>query len=260
MAFFLRLYRITALAVWLLFIILFTIPYQFRGWNGVKKINRLVHLLMTGAAKIINLRVKLSGEVPDASAGLVVSNHLSYLDIIAHGSVFPIRYSPKSEIAKWPILGWVTALSHPIWIKRKMKQASKETLKDFAETAKHGINLLVYPEGTSSDGKSGVLPFKSTLFEAAVAEDLPVIPVLTRYREAPGRTTVCWYGDMTLLPHLWQVLGFPSIESELHLLPPVFPEGRSRKEMASHVHELLSREYNKIIGVDAKWQTSESMF
>jgi hypothetical protein len=72
-----------------------------------------------------------------------------------------------------------------------------------------------------------------------------VLPVITRYRQAPGEPTICWYGDMTLLPHVWQVLAFPSIEAEVRFLEPIFPDGRSRKELASFVHESMSREYAK---------------
>ncbi|MGB3058020.1 MAG: lysophospholipid acyltransferase family protein, partial [Candidatus Omnitrophota bacterium] len=208
--------------------------------------NQVVNLWCRGVARIINMRIRISGDMPDGSAGLVVSNHLGYIDIITHGAVFSLRYSPKSDIAKWPFVGWVVGLSHPVWIDRSFKQATGKALDEFMQTLKHGMSLIVYPEGTSSDGKSGILPFKSALFESAVKGDIPVYPVLTRYREAPGRGEVAWYGDMTFLPHLWRVLGLPSIESELHLLPPVFSEGRSRKEMASYVRDTMLKENNRI--------------
>ncbi len=244
MTFLVRLYKITALMMWSAFVALLTAPYQFiGGWKGVKKISRFTWLWNRGIAKIVNLRVKISGDIPSAPGGLVVSNHMSYLDIITHGSILPLRYSPKSEIAKWPVLGWYLGLSHPIWVVRESKQLSKKTLRDYAKTIKHGMYLIVYPEGTTTDGKSGILPFKSTSFEAAITADTPILPVLTRYKQAAGAPTVCWYGDMMLLPHVWQVLGLPSIEAELRFLQPIFPEGRSRKELASFVHVVMAREY-----------------
>jgi 1-acyl-sn-glycerol-3-phosphate acyltransferase len=112
---------------------------------------------------------------------------------------------------------------------------------------KRGMYLIVYPEGTSTDGKSGILPFKSTSFEAALVGNSPIIPVITRYNEVPGRPTVCWYGDMTLLPHVWQILRFPSIEAEVRFLDPIMPEGRPRKELASFVHDVMVREYSKAV-------------
>lgn len=247
MALLLRLYRISALVMWSAVLAVLSLPYQLMGrWRGIKKLSHCTHLWNKGVARIVNLRVKVSGTVPDSSGGLVVSNHVSYLDIITHGSVLPLRYSPKSDIAKWPLLGWYLGLSRPVWTDRQSRQASKKTLRDFAKTMKRGIYLIVYPEGTSTDGKSGILPFKSTSFEAAITGNAPIIPVITRYDEVPGRPTVCWYGDMTLLPHVWQLLRFPSIEARVHFLDPVFPGGRSRKELALSVHDLMAREYERI--------------
>lgn len=246
MALLLRLYRISALLLWSVVIAVASIPYQLSGgWKGIKKISHFVHLWSKGIARIVNLRVKVSGAVPAVPGGLVVSNHVSYLDIITHGSVLPLRYSPKSDIAKWPLLGWYLGLSRPVWTDRQSRQASKKTLRDFAKTMKKGMYLIVYPEGTSTDGNSGILPFKSTSFEAAIVGNVPIIPVITRYNEVPGRPTVCWYGDMTLLPHVWQLLRFPSIEAEVRFLDPVIPDGRPRKELAALVREIMLREYKK---------------
>lgn len=246
MSFLVRLYRIAALIAWSAIVGLMSAPWQFRGgWKGVKGVSRFVHLWNKGVARIVNLRVKVYGNIPPLAGGLLVSNHLSYIDIVTHGSTLPVRYSPKSDIAKWPVLGWYLGLSRPIWVDRRSKQAAKKAMEDFAETMRHGMHLIVYPEGTSTDGKNGILPFKSTSFEAAIESNAPILPVITRYRQAPGRTTVCWYGDMTLLPHVWELLAFPSIEAELRFLEPVFPDGRPRKELASLVHGIMSREYEK---------------
>jgi 1-acyl-sn-glycerol-3-phosphate acyltransferase len=246
--FFIRLYKITALIMWSLFVAILTVPYQFiGGWYSVKKISRFTQLWSKGMARIINLRVSISGDIPDVSGGLVVSNHVSYLDILMHGSIMPLRHAPKSDIGKWPFLGWYIGLSRPIWIDRTSKQSSKAALRDYAETLKRGMHLIVYPEGTTTDGKSGILPFKSAPFEAAANGDAPILPVITRYRQTSGAPDVCWYGDMKLLPHAWQVLKRPSIEAELRFLPPILPAGRSRKELASFVHGVMLKEYEKSV-------------
>ena len=246
MAFLLRVYRITALIVWSVFVGLWSAPYQFGGkWKDIRKISRIAQQWNKGVARIVGLRVTICGELPSVPGGLVVSNHLGYVDIVTHGSTLPFRHAPKSDIEKWPILGWYIGLSRPIWINRGSKQASQKALRAFAKTMKQGMYLIVYPEGTSTDGKNGILPFKSTPFEAAITGDAPILPVLTRYKESPGEPTVAWYGDMTLLPHVWQVLRRPSIEAELRFLEPIYPKGRSRKELASFVHSVMQREYAK---------------
>ncbi len=241
-----RVYKLIAIVIWFFLVAAVTLPYQFGGWRGRKKISRLAQLWTKGVAKIINLKVKIVGKTPDVSSGLVVSNHLGYLDIITHGTMFPLRFTSTTAIDKWPIIGSIVASSQPILVDRDSRLASRKALRDFAKTVKRDMYLIVYPEGTSTDGKSGILPFKSTPFEAAAWGDIPVIPILTRYAEVPGRPTVCWYGDMTLMPHLWQILGFASIEVEVRLLDPVFPEGRSRKELAAAVHEYMANSYNEL--------------
>ncbi len=247
MVFFRRLYRLSALLLWAILVALLSMPHRLRGgWKSIKEISGFTRLWSRGIAKIINLHVKVSGQAPSAAGGLIVSNHLSYIDIITHGSILPVRYSPKSDIKKWPVLGWYIGLSRPIWTNRRSRQRSKNILRDFAKTVNKGMYLIVSPEGTSTDGKIGILPFKSTSFEAAITGNAPIIPVLTRYRQRRGEATVCWYGDMTLLPHIWRVLGLASIEAELHFLKPVFPEGRTRKELASHVHDFMAREYERL--------------
>ena len=239
-----RVYRIAAILLWSVIVGLLTLPYQLiNGWKSIGRIAYFTHLWSGGIAKIINLRVKVYGRIPGAPGGLIVSNHLSYLDVIAYGSIFPLRYAPKSEISEWPVLGWYIGLSRPIWTNRKSRQASKKVLRDFAKTMSRGMYLIVYPEGTSTDGKGGILPFKSTPFEAAITKNSRILPALIRYNERIGEPTVCWYGDMTLLPHIWRVLKLRSIESELRFLQPVFPDGMGRKELAGYVHKVMSREY-----------------
>jgi len=246
MALFRRIYRLIGVFAWLAVVTAISVPHHFTGWRGRRKISRLVMLFMRGSCRILGLSIRLHGDMPDVPSGLVVSNHLGYIDTLVHGSVFPLRFTSTTAIAKWPVIGQIIALSHPVWVDRTSKPASRKALRDFAKTMRRGMYLIVYPEGTSTDGKEGILRFKSTSFEAAAFGDLPVIPVLTRYREMPGRPTVCWYGDMTFLPHLWQVLALPKIDADLYFLPPVYPMGRNRKELAECVHGIMEREYRNI--------------
>lgn len=237
--------RITAILPWSVFCALLTIPVHMQsGWKAARNVSHITRLWASGIARIAGLRVTVSGTKNAAGGGLLVSNHLSYLDIIAHASILPIRFTPKKDISEWPALGWYIGLSRPIWVDRDKKTGSIDILKEFSGTMERGMYLIVYPEGTTTDGKHGIMPFKSTPFEAAVAGGHPVIPMLIRYRERPGKPTACWYGDMTLLPHVWQILKSVRTEADVTILPPVSPSGRSRKELASEVHGIMSRAYH----------------
>ena len=198
----------------------------------------------SGIAKIINLTVNVHGDINQVS-GLVVSNHLSYIDILAFASILPLRFAPKSDLATWPVIGWFLTMSRPIWVNRSSRQASVRTMNEFLETLKLGMSVVVFPEGTSTDGKHGVLPFKSTPFESAVVGGFMVNPVLIQYEEKEGGI-VSWYGDMTFLPHAWSILGRRRICAHVYILPKVSPDGLNRKDLAKKTYELLKEEYTRI--------------
>ena len=241
MACFRRLWRLALLALWFSLMTCYALVSCLGGWNAVKAQTRKAKVWARGIAKIIGLRIRVHGD-PEGVSGLVVSNHLGYMDILTLGSVFPLRFTPKVEIRSWPLLGWFITLSRPIWVDRKSRQSAVRTGVEFEETLRHGMNLAVFPEGTSSDGREGLLPFKSTVFEAAAHGGFDIRPTLIRYREDfPGQ--VAWFGDATLLPHVWRLLGMRRIEAEVHVLPPLPPDGRDRKALAEHVRADMNESY-----------------
>ena len=245
MAFIRRITRIFLLSLWFSFASMLGIMAGIGGWGGIKRVTIISRLWGWGISKIIGMNIKVYGDPGKIDGGLIVANHQSYLDIIAHATIFSIRFTPKVEIASWPVLGWILTINRPIWVDRKSKQRSQKTLSEYQETLEHGINLIVYPEGTSSDG-SRILPFKSTPFEAVSSGNYKIFPVLIRYLQKPGEPTFCWYGDMTFLPHCWQILGSSSINVEIHIMDPLIPGGRKRKELAHFVHEHMENKYSEI--------------
>ena len=140
--------------------------------------NRLGRIL----CRILGIRLIVEGEAPREFGGLIVSNHWGYLDIVTHSAVFrTLRFAAKSDIRRWPVLGWYLRIHRPIWIDRSNRQKAKEVADRIADTMRGGRSLLVYPEGTSSDG-TAILPFKSTAFDPVIREGFPVLPVLTYER------------------------------------------------------------------------------
>ncbi|OGV37031.1 MAG: hypothetical protein A2X48_04250 [Lentisphaerae bacterium GWF2_49_21] len=241
-----RIYRLFLISLW--FPLTATIGFfaGIGGWNGIRRVTRITRLWGYGNARIIGIKLKVHGDPGKVRGGIIIANHQSYIDILVHASIFPIRFAPKAEIASWPVLGWVLGVSRPIWVNRESKQSSHGTLIEYRETLEHGINLIIYPEGTTSDGK-GLLPFKSTPFEAVSSGEFKIFPILVKYVQDLGEPTVCWYGDMTFPPHCWQILGRKSIEAEVYILDPIPAEGRNRKELAVFVHDYMAEEYRKIL-------------
>jgi lyso-ornithine lipid O-acyltransferase len=242
-----RLYRIVLLLLWFFCMFFYALIVRFLegkgGYAATRRLSKAAKLWGNGLSKIMNIKIKIHGNT-DKVNGLIVSNHLSYIDILVTVTVFPLRFTPKSEIAKWPLLGWFFRCSKPIWIDRKSRQSAQKTLNEFINTLQNNINLIIFPEGTTTDGKSELLPFKSTTFEAAVRSNLPVYPILIHYKEDPNNT-ICWYGDVHLLGHLWKVFGMKKIEAEVRILDPISPLSENRKTFSYKVYEIMDTEYRK---------------
>jgi 1-acyl-sn-glycerol-3-phosphate acyltransferase len=238
-----RIVKLLAISLWLPVTGFFSFFVHIGGWGAIKRVTYCSRVWGRGFIHILNVKITINGDPDSFKGGLIVSNHMGYLDILVHGSIFPIRFTPKIDIRYWPILGWYLGISRPLWIDRSSKQKSIDAFEQILATMKHGIPLLVYPEGTSTDGENGIKTFKSTPFEAVAASDFPILPVVTYYEPMEDGLPVAWFGDMTLMPHLWRILGYKSINVEVHILPQVKCEGRSRKELAAYVHDLMEKEY-----------------
>ncbi|MDD3118282.1 MAG: lysophospholipid acyltransferase family protein [Victivallales bacterium] len=251
-----RIFRLVLLLCWLPVIGLISLPFKLGGWNSIRRVGFCARIWGRGIAKILHLKIKVFGDPHAFRGGLIVSNHQGYLDIITHAAVFPLRFSPKSDIRSWPFLGWYLGISRPVWVDRSNKQKSKELLEEFIATMEHHIPLIIYPEGTSSDGRSGLLPFKSTPFAAIAETNLPIMPIITVFGPMPDGKTVAWHGTQELLPHAWRIMGYPEIRAEIHIMPLIYSEGRSRKELADYVHDIMERKYYEIMAAEGMMATA----
>ena len=205
--------------------------------------NRLGRIL----CRILGIRLIVEGEAPREFGGLIVSNHWGYLDIVTHSAVFrTLRFAAKSDIRRWPVLGWYLRIHRPIWIDRSNRQKAKEVADRIADTMRGGRSLLVYPEGTSSDG-TAILPFKSTAFDPVIREGFPVLPVLTFYERPAEGGEIGWYGDMDFFSHFLHLLGLKKIVCRVYILERILPEpGDDRKILAEKVHRLMSEKYRTL--------------
>ncbi len=239
--------KTSGLLFWFIFTGMLALPGLFTGRRGIRSNAFVARLWAAGTARIIGLRITVDGNPGSFPGGVIVSNHQSYLDILAEGAVFPIRFSPKKEIKSWPVLGWFLALSRPVWVDRSSRQSSAEVAAEIVRTVNENISALIYPEGTTTDGRGGLLPFKSTPFEAVIQSGKPFLPVLLKYTAGGGGFDPAWYGDMTLLPHVGQMLAQKSIPVTMRILPALVPmPGEDRKSLAVRVHKIMEEEYRRM--------------
>jgi 1-acyl-sn-glycerol-3-phosphate acyltransferase len=181
----------------------------------------------------LDIRCIVRGQPP--SQGLVVSNHLSYLDIVIISSVMPCFFVSKSEIRRWPYFGEAARSGGTIFIDRKSRASTVEVAEQIGERLQLPIPVLLFPEGTSSDGAE-VLRFHSSLFEPAIAAGSYVTAAAVRYRFVAEREErdLCWFDDTAFLPHLWKTLASAGFSAEVTFGEPRRYSGRREAAEATH--------------------------
>lgn len=165
----------------------------------------LTQIVCRIALRVIGLSVHLTGK-PMIEHGAVVANHTSWLDIFVLNASKQIYFVSKSEVARWPGIGWLARATGTLFIERNPARAKEQT-QMFQDRLKAGHKLLFFPEGTSTDGLQ-VLPFKTTLFQAFFTSDMPrdimVQPLSVVYHAPKGAEPrfYGWWGDMSFEGHL----------------------------------------------------------
>ncbi|MCI0339071.1 MAG: 1-acyl-sn-glycerol-3-phosphate acyltransferase [Acidobacteria bacterium] len=160
------------------------------------------------AARILGISIKVKGEPPEPPFFLV-SNHLSTVDIVVYAACLGNLFVAKSEISKWPLIGWITRDIGTIFIARRNFQDIPRVMGLINKTLDEGLGIILFPEGTSTKGDK-ILPFSPALLEPAVRGNYPVSYASISYRtapdEAPAYAAVCWWGDTTFLQHAGALL------------------------------------------------------
>jgi len=167
--------------------------------------------------RIFGVRVEVSGHVP-APPFVLVSNHLSYVDILVLGSAAPCVFVAKAEIDGWPLFGALCRAVNTIFIDRKARRNLPRVTAEIESMLAAGQGVVIFPEGTSWAGDR-VLPFRSPLLDLPARMGHPVHNATIGYRVPAGATpvhlAVTWWGDMPLAPHLKEFLRLPYVEASL---------------------------------------------
>jgi len=185
----------------------------------------------------LGIRARITGCPP--SRGLLVSNHLSYLDIVIYAATLPCSMVAKAEVSKWPVFGMVARASGALFVDRSSRSSALAVTEQVAERLRAPLPVLLFPEGTSTDG-SNVLRFHSRLFTPAVEAGEPVTAATIRYVTEDGtpERALCWFGDAPLVPHLWNALGAAGFLAEVHFgEPKVY---RHRRVAADQTHNEIA--------------------
>ena len=199
----------------------------------------------------LSINVEIEGQIEIAkNCNLFISNHISYLDIPILGSNFPLRFVAKSEVASWGIFGFLSKLAQTIFIKRKKIDTYNQKHK-LKKLLLSNEKLLIFPEGTTSDGNR-VLDFKSSSFSAVEKENFLIQPITLVYSEFNGipinrwlRPIIAWYGGMDLKPHLLLLVNLRPIKVKLIFSDPVKSQMFSnRKDLNNYLQEIIKTNYS----------------
>ena len=211
-------------------------------WRGIKLIRLLIHLIRgyiqvrwgwqaltplqaqeavmawaQGAMAIFGARIKVTGTMSQGGPLLMVSNHISWLDILLFLSLTPVRFVSKSEVESWPIVGRYAQACRTLFIQRTSKRDARKVVEMMRESLLSGDRVAIFPEGTTTKGE-GVLPFHANLFESAVSshastQAASILYVNTSAKGAPKLDTLpSFTGDDTLVGSIWRILGLQHFE------------------------------------------------
>ena len=219
--------RIVLIALAFAALTLVLLPFQLIGivfdWRLQRSIPHLYHRIMCA---LIGVRIRETGQRSQDSPLLILSNHVSWLDVLVITALAPVVFVAKSEVAKWPVFGWLAKLQRTIFINRQARHKTGAATREIADRMLGGDAVVLFAEGTSSDGVR-ILPFRSALIGAvhhALGDSthhthVTVQPMSLAYVGFGGlpmgralRDRVAWYGDMDLIPHLLHLVSSGAVD------------------------------------------------
>lgn len=209
--------------------------------------NRIITIWASLTTNILGLNISFEGSPPSAPFFLV-SNHLSYIDVLPLWFFLDGTFIAKSEVASWPFFGWGTQTLGVLFIDRKLQGDVRRINNRIAETISDSQGIILFPEGTSSKGDK-VLPFNSSLLNYPAKKEMPVSSAAITYRSSdpnrPAWSHVCWWGDMAFLPHFWELLKIKQIDVTIRFGNNLIEN--DRKELSKQLHKEVSQLFVPIV-------------
>ncbi len=215
----------------------YLITFRFPGWPQQQR-NATVQAWSLDMLRVLGIPLHVEGEAPARGPMLLVSNHLSWLDILVMHAARHCRFVSKADVKHWPLIGTLATGGGTLYIEREKRRDAMRVVHHMAESLRSGEIVAVFPEGTTGDGEA-LLPFHANLIQAAISAHAPVQPVGLRFvDERTGRISIgpLYLGDDTLLTSLWRTLAGPPFVAHVRFGEPQSSEGRDRRQWAHDLH------------------------
>jgi len=191
---------------------------------------------------LCGVKVSVVGRPPMHSSGLWVSNHVSWIDIFILAGVRSVFFVAKSEIRRWPVVGWLVAKVGTVFLHRGQRHAVREVSEEMQRRFARGEVIGLFAEGTTSTGFD-VLPFHASLFDPAIRAQVAIQPVALRFMYRGERSDfAAFVGEETLVANLWTLLRASGVQVEVVFLPEISPgqcQEWGRNKVARYTEELI---------------------
>lgn len=203
--------------------------------------------------RCMNVEVLTRGEPVPGTNFLYVGNHMGFLDIFVLASIMPSLFVTSQEMRETPLLGDLCEVGGCVFVERRSRTRIVDELKTLVEGLDQGLNIVLYPEATSSNAEQ-VLPFKKTLMMAGPHAGKPIQPGCINVLSVNGepftlkwRDSVCWYGDMNFAVAVWNMVSTKSIKVEVEFLEPIFASADSDRTQVAHLaHERVNAAFRPV--------------
>jgi len=243
----------------------FTIPLMPLQLLFVRTSSRFArtfpHWYHRQVCKLVGIRLTVDGQIAESQGVLIVSNHVSWLDITVLSAVAPVSFVAKQEVSTWPFVKWLAKLQRSVFVDRERRSEVGTKANEILNRLEAGDHVVLFAEGTSSDGNT-VVPFRTALFAAAkppggqpMGSNVSVQTLAITYTKVyglplgrRGRPQVAWYGDMDMASHAWKLLGLGPLDAHIRIGPPVplddFPD---RKALARYAEEKVRNDVVELL-------------
>jgi 1-acyl-sn-glycerol-3-phosphate acyltransferase len=193
----------------------------------------------TALVSVLRFTSEVKGEIPENMPSLVVSNHIGALDPWILAAQFKVAFVAKSEMGTWPVIRMVCRAVGVIFAHRRNVMKTNDTVDEIRERMRSGVSVLIFPEGTTSNGRD-LLPFKTGGFQAVAGmEDGYIIPMYFHVRTIDGRlvnedlrVTVTWFDGQPMFENIWHILGLGPLHFVIRIGDPIPASNKDRKELA----------------------------
>lgn len=215
----------------------------FFPWIGAALRRRILQVWSKGLLQILNVRLNIAAgdSLNQIKRGLIVSNHISWLDVFVLNAVIPMRFVAKSEVRSWPVIGWLCARAQTLFIERGKARSAARLNVHLVSLLQQGGCLAIFPEGTTTEGAT-VAHFHSSLLQPAIDAAAPVHPVAIRYCDASGghNTAAAYVDEISFGASLWSILNTSQMRVQLVGTVPLVSLDGDRRSLTHRAHQHIS--------------------